>query len=89
MAKAILIEAKIYEMLRLKPHENIAKYHDCEVSHDGRITGLYWTELNSLLMQHVNPQFKWKRIFRYNFGSLIDKDGMLQKSSLGSNIFMA
>ncbi|KAF2177367.1 hypothetical protein K469DRAFT_720700 [Zopfia rhizophila CBS 207.26] len=83
MAKAILSEAKVCEILRRNPHPYIAEYRGCEVSHDGRITGLCWTKLTDSLMQRVNPHYKGKGIFRYNPGSLNDKDGVLEKIKAG------
>lgn len=83
MAKAVLSEAKVCEILRRNPHPNIAEYRGCEVSRDWRITGLCWAKLTDSLMQRVNPHYKGKGIFRYTPGSLKDKDGVLQKIKAG------
>lgn len=83
MAEALISEAKVGEILRHNPHPNIAEYHGCEVSHEGRITGLCWTKLGESLMQRVNPHFKGKGIFKYSPGSLNDKDGTLGKITAG------
>ncbi len=83
MAEALLSEATVGEILRHNPHPNIAEYHGCEVSREGRITGLCWTKLGESLMQRVNPRFKGKGIFKYKPGSLNDKDGTLRKIKAG------
>lgn len=83
IAKAVLSEARVCEILKHNPHPNIAEYHGCEVSKDGRITGLCWTKLGDSLMQRVNPEFTGKRIFTFKPGSLGDKDGILEKVKAG------
>ncbi|KAF2184811.1 hypothetical protein K469DRAFT_780375, partial [Zopfia rhizophila CBS 207.26] len=50
IAKAILSEAKVYEILQRNPDLNIAEYRGCEILRDGCITGLCWTKLTDLLM---------------------------------------
>ncbi|KAJ2892134.1 hypothetical protein MKZ38_010215 [Zalerion maritima] len=83
VAEALLSEARVSEILRRHPHPNIAEYHGCEVSRDGRTTGLCWTRLGGSLMQRVNPRFIGKGIFKYRPGSLYNKDDLLDKIKAG------
>lgn len=83
IADAVLAEAKVAEILKRNPHPNIAEYRGCEVSCDGRIIGLCWTELGDSLMRRVNPQSTGKRIFKFNPDMLGDKDRILGKIKAG------
>ncbi|PGH02260.1 hypothetical protein AJ80_08885 [Polytolypa hystricis UAMH7299] len=49
-------EVEVCELLRSKPHPNLAQYHGCEVR-DGLITGLCFTKYNRTLLERVNPKF--------------------------------
>jgi serine/threonine protein kinase len=83
IAEAIMSEAKVCQILRHNPHPNIAEYRGCEVSREGRITGLCWNKLGDSLMQRVNPNFYGKGIFKCNPGILDGKDSILDKVKAG------
>ena len=63
IAEDILREARIYELLTLHPHPNIATYLGCQVS-DGTITGLCLKKYPHTLMKEVNPGALKKRALR-------------------------
>lgn len=91
IASAILNEARVGEILKHNLHPNVARYHGCEVSDEGRITGVCWTTLGDSLMKRVNPGFIGKAVFQYRPGTLRNKDkvvdgiraGLLHLHSLG------
>ncbi|KGO77390.1 hypothetical protein PITC_047630 [Penicillium italicum] len=63
IAEDLLKEARIYELLKRRPHPNIATYLGCQVS-DGAITGLCLERYPHTLMNEVNPRGLMKRKLR-------------------------
>ncbi|KAJ5135137.1 uncharacterized protein N7515_004415 [Penicillium bovifimosum] len=63
IAEDLLKEARFYELLKQRPHPNIAKYLGCQVS-DGTITGLCLERYPHTLMEEVNPRGLMKRKLR-------------------------
>jgi hypothetical protein len=55
IAESVLREAQVCELLRQHPHPNLAAYLGCQVSDEGRITGLCFAGYQRTLMQEVNP----------------------------------
>lgn len=64
IADALLQEAKVCERVKRHPHPNIAVYLGCQVSSDGRLTGLCFARYPTTLMQEVNPGSLGKRHLR-------------------------
>lgn len=54
ITESILAEVKVCELLKQRPHPNIAIYYGCQVSGD-RITGLCSAKYSHTLMKEVNP----------------------------------
>lgn len=54
LARLVLQELETCEIIRKKPHENIAQYFGCEII-NGRITGLCFRGYQQTLMQWINP----------------------------------
>ncbi|KAK3377029.1 kinase-like domain-containing protein [Lasiosphaeria ovina] len=61
IAETVLLEAEVRELLAQHPHPNVATYLGCQVSPDGRITGLCFETYQCTLMQRVNPGSLMKR----------------------------
>ncbi|KAK0621579.1 hypothetical protein B0T17DRAFT_534474, partial [Bombardia bombarda] len=74
IAEAVLQEAAVCELLKQHPHPNIATYLGCQVSPDGRITGLCFVEYKCTLMKEVNPGAHMKRKLRSEFQRRRSKD---------------
>jgi hypothetical protein len=55
IAESVLLEAQVCGLLKHHPHPNLATYLGCQVSNDGRITGLCFMRYTRSLMQEVNP----------------------------------
>lgn len=60
IAHGLLVEARVYELLRRNPHPNIAKYLGCRTLGDD-IDGLCLPRYEITLMQAVNPRSFMKR----------------------------
>lgn len=60
IADGVLLEAQIYELLRLNPHSNIATYLGCRTLGDD-IDGLCLEKYETTLMRAVNPRSFVKR----------------------------
>ena len=76
IAKSVLMEAEICEILKKYPHPNIATYLGCQVS-DGRITGLCFAKYQYTLMQEVNPENLTKRQSRRSRQSIKNYSDMI------------
>ncbi|KAJ5935308.1 hypothetical protein N7466_004855 [Penicillium verhagenii] len=63
IAEDVIREARVYELLMMSPHPNIATYLGCQVS-GGMITGLCLEKYPRTLMKEVNPGALMKRAFR-------------------------
>lgn len=66
IADGLLVEARVYEVLRRNPHPNIARYLGCRTLGDGDgdgddIDGLCLQRYGTTLMQAVNPRGFMKR----------------------------
>ncbi|KAJ5721507.1 uncharacterized protein N7483_009441 [Penicillium malachiteum] len=83
IAKSVLMEGEICEILKNYPHPNIATYLGCQVS-GGRITGLCFAKYRYMLMQEVNPENLMKRQSRRSRQSVKDYSDVIAgiKSSL-------
>jgi serine/threonine protein kinase len=63
IAEDVLKEVRVYELLMMHPHPNIATYLGCQVS-GGAITGLCLEKYPRTLMKEVNPGALMKRALR-------------------------
>lgn len=70
----VLAEVEICEILKRRPHPNIARYLGCQVR-EGRITGICFAKYQKTLMRAVNPGSHMKRRFHYDNGTLRDVGG--------------
>lgn len=62
LEKRIAREVETCEILRKKPHPNIATYYGCNESH-GRVSGLCFKRYTSTLLEAVNPRCLNKAAF--------------------------
>lgn len=72
----VLAELEICEILKRRPHPNIARYLGCQVR-EGRITGICFAKYQKILIRAVHPGNHMKRRFPYDNGALEDVESCL------------
>ena len=63
LAGLVLQELRTCEVIRKNPHPNLATFYGCQISDDGRVSGLCFERYIENLMQKVNPHHLNKSAF--------------------------
>lgn len=63
LASLVLQELRTCEVIRKNPHPNLATFYGCQISDDGRVSGLCFERYIENLMENVNPNSLNKSAF--------------------------